>query len=60
VVSQVVLDGAEPRNAGTSWLFFFQYAGGEANISVIIHACNVPKQSKSARLDYCSEFSLLR
>jgi len=60
VVSQFLLDDAEPRDAGTSLLSSPVHRRGGLHdplgICIVIHACNVPKQSKSVRMDYCSEF----
>jgi len=60
MLSQIQLDGAEPRDAGRPSCLL-QSARGEANrIRVVVHAHNMPKQGKPARLDYSSEFGLLR
>jgi len=64
VLFQILLDGAEPRDAWTTWLSSpVCRRGGKQDplgICVVVHAHNMPKQGKPARLDYSSEFGLLR
>jgi len=63
VLFQILLDGAKPRDAGTTWLSSpVCRRGGQQDplgVCVVIHAHNMPKQAKPARLDYSSEFGLL-
>ena len=49
VAFQILLDGAKP---GMCW-----YPLG---ICIVVRVYNMPKQGKPARLDYSSEFGLLR
>ena len=53
VVSQILLDGAEPRDVGTFWLSSPVRQRGDfqdpLGICVVIHARSVLKQSKSAQ-----------
>ena len=62
MVFQILLDGAEPRDAGTTWLSspVCRRGGQQLGFFVVVHAHNMPKQGKPARLDYSSEFGLLR
>jgi len=57
VVSQILLDSAEPRDAGTSWLSSPVHRRGyqdPLSICTVSRTRNEPKLSNSARLDYCS------
>jgi len=64
VLLQILLDGAEPRDAGTTWLSSPVCWRGSyqdpLGICIVVHAHNMPKHGKSAQVDYCSEFGLLR
>ena len=64
VMFQILLDGAEPCDAGTTQLSSpVCRRGGQQDplgICIVVHAHNMPKEGKSAQLDYSSEFGLLR
>ena len=64
VVFQILLDRAEPRDARTTQLSSPVRRRGRLTGSswhlCCHHAHNMPKQGKSARQDYSSEFGLLR
>jgi len=64
VMFQILLDGAEPCDVGTTQLSSpVCRRGGQHDplgICVVVHAHNMPKYGKPARLDYSSEFGLLR
>jgi len=64
VLFQILLDGDEPCDVGTTWLSFPVRWRGEyqdpLGICIVVHAHNMPEHCKSAQLDYCSEFGLLR
>jgi len=66
VLFQILLDGAEPRDAGTTYMYL-QSAGGKANRILLASAWSsmhiiYPNRvsPKPARLDYSSELGLLR
>ena len=64
VLFQILLDGAEPCDVGTTWLSSPVCRRGgyqdPLGICAVVHARIMPKQGKPTRLDYSSEFGLLR
>ena len=56
VLFQILSDGAEPRDAGDDLVVFSSLLEGRLTGS----SWHLPKQGKPARLDYSSEFGLLR
>ena len=62
VMFQILLNGAEPCDAGTTQLSSpVCRSGGQQDplsICIVVHAHNMPKYGKPARLDDSSEFGL--
>ena len=58
-IFQILLDSAEPRDVGREGCLFQSTGWGTNRISISIVVHNMPKQGKSAQLDYSNEFGLL-
>jgi len=63
VLFQILLDGAEPRDVGTTWLSSPVRWRGDwqdpLGIYYVVCAHNMSRQGMSVQLDYSSEFGLL-